>query len=473
MVLLFVTSFVSVASSQIPQGQGSGFFLPIQSVPVASEPMEMLVCDTNLDGNEDLVVLSLDPYIFEVFLGVQGGAFTTTPVSSIALSTEPVSGMLIKYDQDDVIDVIVTNVDGTVDLMQGLGDGTFAPPESLLLGVGFVTAVESADLNGDQVMDLITMTLPGIVGGGETRVMFSDGLGNFNLSSTLFPPANAVAFADLNGDTDTDMVLAGGSMWVYSNEASSGMVLLQEIPISYTVGEVLLVDVLQETPDGVEIPDMICTDSSGDSLILMQGTDTGLFMDPVTGYEDEVASAQELTIAKLDGTGSADLLFLSNKSSASLNVLNGHGLDGIPFIGVSTYSVPDDPTCLKVADINNDGVLDAVISCLGSNTIEYLQGEPYRPDFERGDANGDLMINLADVIKILGGFFNPGSPLPPCLDTADCNDDSLLDLSDPISLLAFLFGSGSPLPPPFGGCGYDQTPDFLDCTFTNLDDPCP
>ncbi len=474
-VLLFVSSFDSVASSQVPEGLGSGYFLPIQSVPVSAEPLDMMVCDTNLDGEQDLIVLSLDPYRFEVFLGNPGETFSTTPISSMALSSEPAGGLLIKFDQDDVFDVIVTYVDGTVDLIQGLGDGTFAPPEALLLGVGFVTSVEMADLNGDQYEDLIILTLAGFVGGGETRLMLSDGSGNYNLSSTLFPPANAAAFGDLNGDSDIDMVLAGDSVRVYSNEGIDGMVLIQETAISYVAEELILVDILQETPDGVEILDMVCIPTAGDSLVFFQGTDTGLFMDPVTGYEDEVVNALDLTVAKLDAEseGSADLLFLSNPSSATFSVLKGYGLDGIPFDGISSYSLPDDPTCLKVTDINNDGVLDAVISCVGSNSIEYFQGEPFRPDFGRGDANGDSMINLADVIEILGGFFNPGSTLPSCLDTADCNDDALLDLSDPISLLAFLFGSGDPLPPPFLGCGNDQTPDLLDCDFTIFEDPCP
>jgi hypothetical protein len=103
-------------------------------------------------------------------------------------------------------------------------------------------------------------------------------------------------------------------------------------------------------------------------------------------------------------------------------------------------------------------------------------------DFSRGDVNGDGVINITDVVSILGaiGATNVPSPfescddvvidptsvdftLIPCLDAADANDDGELTCADALAINDFLFGGGAAFPPPFGGIGVDPTPDPLSC----------
>lgn len=90
-------------------------------------------------------------------------------------------------------------------------------------------------------------------------------------------------------------------------------------------------------------------------------------------------------------------------------------------------------------------------------------GPPPTP-FVRGDVNEDGVLNLVDVVVFLGGLFS-GTPLIPlCQEAAETNGDSLIDLSDVIRLLDRLFVGGSPLPPPVG-CGPDPEPSTsLGCT---------
>jgi len=83
------------------------------------------------------------------------------------------------------------------------------------------------------------------------------------------------------------------------------------------------------------------------------------------------------------------------------------------------------------------------------------------PRFIRGDANGDLDIDIADPVRILGYLFT-GQSLS-CATAADLNDDDLVDIADPIVCLGLLFGStGVPLPP-YPCCGEDPTPGALGC----------
>jgi hypothetical protein len=52
-------------------------------------------------------------------------------------------------------------------------------------------------------------------------------------------------------------------------------------------------------------------------------------------------------------------------------------------------------------------------------------------------------------------------PLP--FQRGDANDDSTLDLADPVSILGHLFLGGRAPGEPFGGRGPDPTPDGLAC----------
>lgn len=77
--------------------------------------------------------------------------------------------------------------------------------------------------------------------------------------------------------------------------------------------------------------------------------------------------------------------------------------------------------------------------------------------FIRGDANGDLVVDVSDTVSTLEFLFLSGSL--PCRDGGDANDDGTLDLSDAVYTLTFLFGGGEAPDAPFPGCGTDPTPD--------------
>jgi hypothetical protein len=82
--------------------------------------------------------------------------------------------------------------------------------------------------------------------------------------------------------------------------------------------------------------------------------------------------------------------------------------------------------------------------------------------FIRGDANGDMAVNISDPSSTLNHLFVESGEVPPCEDAADANDDGAINISDPITTLTFLFLGTTGLPPP-NGPGLDPTPDGLGC----------
>ena len=82
--------------------------------------------------------------------------------------------------------------------------------------------------------------------------------------------------------------------------------------------------------------------------------------------------------------------------------------------------------------------------------------------FVRGDANNDLIVNIADGIWVLNELFQ-GGPASTCAEAADANDDGSFDQTDAVYIFMYRFLDGAPPAAPFPDCGvFDgQLPD--DC----------
>jgi hypothetical protein len=110
--------------------------------------------------------------------------------------------------------------------------------------------------------------------------------------------------------------------------------------------------------------------------------------------------------------------------------------------------VPDecDIASGMVSDGNENGIPDAC--------------EP-RPNFHRGDVNGDGTLDISDGLCTLAFLFDGGVE-PLCLESGDANNDGKLDCSDSFWILGYLFMGTRPPEspgPPSAPCGPD--PDAL------------
>ena len=107
----------------------------------------------------------------------------------------------------------------------------------------------------------------------------------------------------------------------------------------------------------------------------------------------------------------------------------------------------------------------------------FLPHNLYRLNFIRGDVNGDLSVDIADL-SMLSSYVNIGEPEPGCLDAADINNDNAINQDDVTLLSNYLYGNGAPPAAPFPKCGKDE-PSFwalypigtLD-PLTCLESPC-
>lgn len=61
----------------------------------------------------------------------------------------------------------------------------------------------------------------------------------------------------------------------------------------------------------------------------------------------------------------------------------------------------------------------------------------------RGDANGDGIIDLGDLVYLIGYLYKGGPPPDP-LWTGDCNCDGIVNLGDVVYLISYLYKGGPP-----------------------------
>ena len=93
-----------------------------------------------------------------------------------------------------------------------------------------------------------------------------------------------------------------------------------------------------------------------------------------------------------------------------------------------------------VEDVDSDGRPDSCVEPPETSAV-----------FLRGDANGDLTIDISDPMGVFSWLFTGGAE-PPCLEAADTNSSGDVDLSDGVYLLQWLFAAGNDPLAPFPNC---------------------
>lgn len=197
LVMFNVSSLFEADVSLLRALPGGGFSAPtvIADVPILTLFGLQRILAVDADQDQDLDVFLISPSGEVILISNLGGASFGMPVLGSPSQSNVAGPEVADVDGDGVPD-IVHPFTSELFWRRGLGDGTFAPRESLI-GLG-LRSIAFADRNGDGNPDLVGTTSPDL--GGSIIAASSIGPGQFTGSSTVAQNATAlsVTLADLS-----------------------------------------------------------------------------------------------------------------------------------------------------------------------------------------------------------------------------------------------------------------------------------
>lgn len=184
-----------------------------------------------------------------------------------------------------------------------------------------------------------------------------------------------------------------------------------------------------------------------DVVPMLTGLDSGLGLDASGLSAPYRGSGLRIDHLAPDGVGAAPIFENAGGAEQTTAIFYDASVSG-----QGTHRVVTSSTLFEDYGGDPDLLLDALLDGLSPS------GET---EFLRSDSNGDGFVDIADPIFDLAHLFSGGPSV--CRDAQDVNDDGMVDISDPIYSLGYTFSGGPPPLAPWPDCGFDPTPDALDC----------
>ena len=310
----------------------------------------------------------------------------------------PAAAAMGDFNRDGQLDVVWGTHAGTISVSMNIGDGSLAP------AVAYATSaqthdLQTADLDGDGDVDIVGAG-SGVGGDDDIDLYLNKGSGTFVHSRLVggSEPKN-LALADLDGDGDTDLVMAHrdsrtGGMAVLLNNGDATFAPRVFYPVGPQTYEVVLADF-----DGDDVLDAAATSfdparEAPHQLSILRGNDDGTFRpdpSPQAVDEDIIGRPGEAAIdaGDLDGDGDIDLA-VGGRDNSEVGILRNNG---IAKFTPTTYGGIFGTLDVHVVDADVDGDLD-VLSVGGG--IIY----PGRFLIHRNKGNGTLAAPESVITSI-------------------------------------------------------------------------
>ncbi len=193
------------------RNNGSANFVEPPSSPEATGgfPDALVAAPLDDDADVDLAVSNSGPDNLTILSNTGLGNFVEPATSPEAVGSDPFSLTAGDLDGDADIDLAAVNLGQNVTVLRNVANANFVEPASSPEPAGpSPIGVASADINGDSKRDLAVANNAS----NSIAILRNIGPGNFAQPSTSPEPADqapqAVAFTDIDGDGDQDLVAA-------------------------------------------------------------------------------------------------------------------------------------------------------------------------------------------------------------------------------------------------------------------------
>ena len=317
---------------------GNGTFRRGQTISVGQDAAGLTMADFNHDGNPDLAVTSFLPSgarNVEVLLGTGNGTFRSPIITTPGLSARFAAAGDFNGDGNaDLVLVDYFDIDESVLILQGNGDGTFQPAQVIKFQtpLGFANPA-IGDFFGDGRQSIALSD-----GSGGVILLRGNGDGTFQAPVRTFvdfigDQPNSMVAADFNGDGRVDIA-------VTSPSAADVTVLLNTSPTPSHANPVAT---------SVALTSDVATAVFGQSITLTAtvtpaSTTSGVPTGSVTFFD----GTTRLGVAAVDPNGQARLLVQLPPGAHSLRAVFG---GTVPFTGSTSAAFSE--TVNKAATVIN------------------------------------------------------------------------------------------------------------------------
>lgn len=352
--------------------------------------------DFNRDGIVDLAVANAGSDTIAVLLGRPDGTFQEPP-RIYSVGSVPYAIVAGDFNNDGKLDLAVANAGkagspGSLSILLGNGDGTFARPHFYLKGRALNQLVV-ADFNSDKKPDL-AIPLPDE---NAVLVLLGNGDGTFKTAVRyrVGVTPRSVAVGDFNGDHRLDLAVPNTGIDKNGNNTIS--ILLGKGDGTFFPARSYIVhpakprseqawgaySALVADFNGDKVPDIAIVNFSGDEVGVLLGNGDGSFQ-AMRSYRTSSTTGGrgpfDLAACDFDGDGNLDIVTANNDSTATILLGRGDGTFALPQVyrtGISSASV-------VVGDFNNDGAPDIALA--------NRAGDPE----EKSDSTVSVLINVTN-----------------------------------------------------------------------------
>lgn len=316
--------------------------------------------DFNGDGSNDIAVTTFLSQRVYTMLNDSSGALLTT--ASVATS-RPGPIETADLNGDGKLDLVTGNAAGaSVTILMGNGDGTFSGPTNFVTH-GNIRGIAIGDVDGDGKLDIASSNSDGFV-----SVLMGNGDGTFQTQTAYLAGSNplSIALGDINGDGSLDMVTgneSANSVSVFLNQGDGTFQFTSLLsPAASTPQDVELADL-----NGDGNIDMVVACRNGNAVSISLGNGDGTFGNAVA-YAAGLQTS-DVAVGDLNGDGYLDVA-AANINTSDISVLLGNG-DGT-FQSQFAFVVGLNPGPIEIVDLNGDGKLDIAALTSGSFSISEL-----------------------------------------------------------------------------------------------------
>jgi hypothetical protein len=400
-------------------GYGNGSFtLEVLYSTGVSQPLLVLVNDVNNDDRLDIIVVNYGTNTFGIIFGYKNGTFSEQMLYPTGYDSLPCSGAVGDFNNDTRLDIAIVNCGTyTVSIFLGDGNGLFAPENSYFIGKNSKPySIAVSHLNEDNKLDIVI----GNSGTGTIVILFDYENGIFGNKTTLLTDIygpQQIVIGDINNDNLEDIIITNNlddniCIIEGSKDGTFGRQTIYSLSVNSNPSSIIIADLNND-----KRKDIVVVNTGVNNIAIMLGYYSVNFLNQTT-YPNGIYSPTSVAVGHFNNDSLLDMV-VANYGGDSVAILiadsdGGYSLGNVYSTGLFSF-----PKAVAVADFDNDGRLDIIVTVFSDDIIRIYFGYGdgtfgHRLKYSTGTDSGPQSIAIADlnndgVLDIVIGNYRSGN----------------------------------------------------------------